>query len=370
MSTRTRLGIWLPIFGGWLRNVPDERMDWTFDYNARVAQRADRLGFDTILVAELNLNDIRGHDAPVLEAWTTISALASITRRIRLMAAIRPGFRLPQIVAKMAANIDHISRGRFELNLVSAWWKEEMQMYTGAWLDHAERYRRSAEFARVMKEMWTRDKTEFEGRFYQARGAVLSPKPVQKPWPPIWAGGESEEGREMIASECDGYLMHGDSPKAIGELIADLRARRERIGGTPLKFGMAAYIICRDSEAEARREYERVIDVHADRKSYETYQAFVSGSKLRTDISLEDYSVSNRGLRPALVGTPEQIAEKIGVYQSLGVDLILAQCSPMHEDVQIIGERLLPLLDGHRGASPRGRGREVSAPAHRARVNT
>lgn len=345
----TRIGLWLPIFGAWLRNVPDEGMDWSYDYNARVARLADRLGFETLLVAELNLNDIRGHDAPVLEAWTTISALAAITDNIRLMAAIRPGFRLPAIVAKMSANIDHISRGRFELNLVSAWWKEEMEMYTGSWLDHTERYQRSAEFARVMKGVWGQPKFTYEGKFYQTKATVLSPAPVQKPWPPIWAGGESEEGREMIAAECDGYLMHGDSPEAIGGLIQDLKARRERLGGTALRFGMAAYIICRDTEAEARRVYERIIDVHADQKSYETYQAFVSGSKLRTNISLEDYSVSNRGLRPALVGTPEQIAERLEVYDRLGIDLILAQCSPMHEDVQIIGERLLPLLPGHAG---------------------
>lgn len=344
-----RIGIWLPIFGAWLRNVPDEGMDWSFEYNARVARTADRLGFHTILVAELNLNDIRGHDAPVLEAWTTISALAAITERIRLMAAVRPGFRLPQVVAKMSANIDHISRGRFELNLVSAWWREEMEMYVGSWLDHAERYQRSAEFARVMKGMWTGQTFDFAGKFYAAKSAVLSPPPVQTPGVPIWAGGESDEGREMIARECDGYLMHGDTPGAIGALVADVRTRRERLGLTPMRFGMAAYIICRDREDDARRELARITDVHADRKTYETYQAFVSGSKLRTNISLEDYSVSNRGLRPMLVGTPEQIAERIAEYERLGVELILAQCSPMHEDVQIIGERLLPLLPGHAG---------------------
>ncbi len=355
-----RVGIWLPIFGAWLRNVPDEAMDWSFDYNARVARLADQLDFHTILVAELNLNDIRGHDAPVLEAWTTISALAAITTKIRLMAAIRPGFRMPAIVAKMAANIDHISKGRFELNLVSAWWKEEMEMYTGAWLDHTERYKRSAEFARVMKGLWANPTFNFEGQFYSTRHAVLSPKPVQSPRPPIWAGGESDEGRDMIAAECDGYLMHGDTPSAIGSLIEDMRRRRERLGGAPLNFGMAAYIICRDTEAEARREYQRVIDVHADHKSYETYQAFVSGSKLRTNISLEDYSVSNRGLRPALVGTPKQIAEKLAAYERIGIDVILAQCSPMHEDVQIIGERLLPLLPGHGPRTPKIHTKELS----------
>ena len=338
------MGIWLPIFGGWLRNVENERMDWSFEYSQRVAQIADRHGFSTILIAELNMNDIKGADAPVLEAWTTSAALAAVTQRIRLMAAIRPGFRLPAIVAKMAANIDHISRGRFEVNLVSAWWKEEMEMYVGQWLDHTERYQRSAEFARVLKGAWREPVFNFKGRFYENHACVLSPKPVQPGGVPIWAGGESEEGREMIARECDGYLMHGDSPQAIGSLIDDVRRRRDRLGLPPMKFGMASYVIARPTEREAREELARVIDVQANRKSYETYQAFVTGSKLRTNISLEDYSVSNRGLRPGFVGTPTQIAEKIDTYARLGVELTLAQCSPMHEDVDYIGRELLPLL--------------------------
>lgn len=347
----TQIGIWLPMFGGWLRNVDDERMDWTFEYNQRVAQLADRMGFSTILVAELNLNDIKGLDSPCIEAWTTISALAATTRQIRLMAAIRPGFRQPALVAKMAANIDHISNGRFELNLVSAWWKEEMEMYAGGWLDHNERYRRSREFVRVMKGAWTEPVFNFDGEFYTAKGCILSPKPVQKPWPPIYAGGESDEGRDMIAAECDAYLMHGDSLEVIQAYIVDMRARRERFGRPPLRFGMAAYIICRETEREARDELARVTNVQSSRKTYDSYQAFLAGTKMRTQISLEDYSVSNRGLRPGFVGTPEQIAERIHAYQALGLDLILAQCSPMHEDLDFIGRRLLPLLDGHKAVA-------------------
>ena len=348
------LGLWLPIFGRWLRNVPNERMDWTFDYNKRVAKMADRLRFSTILVAELNMNDIKGHDAPMLEAWTTSAALTAATYHIRITAAIRPGFRLPAIVAKMSANIDHICNGRFELNLVSAWWKEEMEMYVGSWLDHTERYQRSSEFAQVLKGAWREKVFKYDGKFYQSKGCVLNPKPVQTPGVPIWAGGESEEGREMVACECDGYMMHGDSPEAIGEFIDDMRKRRERLGLVPMKYGMAAYIIARPTEAEAQAELDRVVDVKADQRIYETYQAFVSGSKLRTNISLEDYSVSNRGLRPGLVGTPERIAERLGVFEDLGIDVVLAKCSPMHKDVAYIGEALLPLIGQARPVSSVG----------------
>ncbi|MBI1743180.1 LLM class flavin-dependent oxidoreductase [Candidatus Acetothermia bacterium] len=339
-----QVGIWLPVFGGWLRNVADERMESTFEYSNRVAQRADELGFSTILVAELNLNDIKGPQAPSLEAWTTISALAVTTKKIRLMAALRPGFRWPAIAAKMAANIDHISGGRFEINLVSAWWKEEMEMYIGQWLDHSERYRRSREFLHVMKGVWTEPVFNYEGNFYRVQNCVLEPKPIQKPWPPVYAGGESEEARTMIATECDVYLMHGDSVEVISKNIVDMRARRARVNEKPLKFGMAAYVICRDTEAEAQAELERITRVREDLQSYHSYKDFVTQSQLKTQLDLRDYSVSNRGLRPNFVGTPEQIVQRIKSYEKTGLDLILIQCSPMLEELERIGTQILPEL--------------------------
>jgi len=119
-----RFGFWMPVFGGWLRNVEDEGMPATFDYQRDLAQRAEQTGWDVTLVAELNLNDIKGPEADCLEAWTTTAALASVTSRLELMTAVRPNFRLPALVAKETATIDQISGGRFTLNVVSARWAE------------------------------------------------------------------------------------------------------------------------------------------------------------------------------------------------------------------------------------------------------
>jgi len=116
-----RFGFWMPVFGGWLRNVEDEGMPATFDYQRDLAVRADHAGWDVTLVAELNLNDIKGPEADCLEAWTTAAALAPLTTRLELMTAVRPNFRLPALVAKEAATIDRIANGRFTLNVVSAW---------------------------------------------------------------------------------------------------------------------------------------------------------------------------------------------------------------------------------------------------------
>jgi FMNH2-dependent dimethyl sulfone monooxygenase len=339
-----KLGIWLPIFGGWLRNRDDEGMSADFQYNQQVAQLADRLGFSTILVAELNLNDIKGREEPTLEAWSTAAALAATTENIRLMTAIRPGYRLPSIVAKTAANCDQIANGRFEINLVSAWWREEMEMYTGEWLEHSTRYQRSTEFLDILKGMWRDDGFSYNGQFYAVKDTVMQPKPVQRPGVPIYAGGESDQGREMIASRCDGYLMHGDELGVIRGSIDDMRQRRAKYSQQPLTFGMAAYMICRDTEAEAEAERQAITNVSQSAKAQHSYDDFVKQSQLRTEISLEDYSVSNRGLRPGLVGTPEQILAKLGQYEQAGVELVLIQCSPMLEELNIIGEKILPQL--------------------------
>src|SRR6201993_3235772 len=124
-----RYGYWLPVFGGWLRNVENENMETSWDYVSRLARRSEEIGYDLSLIAELNLNDIKGIDAPSLDAWSTAAALAAVTERLELMVAVRPTFHAPAILAKQAANIDRISKGRLSLNVVSSWWSDEATKY-------------------------------------------------------------------------------------------------------------------------------------------------------------------------------------------------------------------------------------------------
>src|SRR5450631_954763 len=125
-----RYGYWLPVFGGWLRNVADEDMQASWPYISRLARRSEEIGFDLTLLAELNLNDIKGPEAPSLDAWSTAAALAAVTHRLELMVAVRPTFHNPALLAKQAANIDHIGGGgRLSLNVVSSTWKDEATKY-------------------------------------------------------------------------------------------------------------------------------------------------------------------------------------------------------------------------------------------------
>jgi dimethylsulfone monooxygenase len=338
-----RYGYWLPVFGGWLRNVEQEGMTATWDYVSKLARRSEEIGYDITLVAELLLNDIKGINAPSLDAWSTAAALAAVTERLELMVAVRPSFHPPAILAKQAANIDRISNGRLALNVVSAWWKDEARRYGAAFDEHDDRYARTTEWLDVVDGAWREPTFSYHGRFYNHDDIVLEPKPISRPGrrrPTIYAGGESETAKNTIARQCDAYVMHGDPPERIAPKIADMRRRREQASEAlgvelpPLQFGVAGYAIVRDNERETRAEIDRITNVSEGSPGYGNYRDWISNTKLEQQVSLQDYSVSNRGLRAGLTGTPEQVAERVAEFADAGVDLLLLQCSPQLEEME------------------------------------
>jgi len=327
-----RYGYWTPVFGGWLRNVADEGMEASWAYTKKLTQDAEAWGYDLTLIAELNLNDIKGVESPALDAWSTAAALAAVTESIELMVAVRPNFHQPALFAKAAANIDRISNGRLALNVVSSWWADEATQYGLQFDQHDDRYARTAEWLTVVNGLWSEDRFSFQGDFYRTQDAICAPKPAHHPV--IYAGGESEKAKSLIAAQCDAYVMHGDPASAIAPKIADMAARREAAGGAPMQYGMAAYAIVRDSEAEAQRELERITTVTDLPAGYANFDQWLSGTQLERELKIQEYSVSNRGLRPNLVGTPEQLRERIEEYEAAGLDLLLLQMSPQAEEME------------------------------------
>src|SRR6202789_3481065 len=183
-------GYWMPVVGSWLRNVDDEHMQATWEYTSKLARRSEEIGFDLSLIAELNLNDIKGIEAPSLDAWSTAAALAAVTERLELMVAVRPTFHPPALLAKQAANIDHISGGRLSLNVVSSWWADEARKYGVSFEQHDDPYARTSEWLDVVDGVWSRDHFSHSGKFYRVEDNVLQPKPLSRPRPTIYAGGE------------------------------------------------------------------------------------------------------------------------------------------------------------------------------------
>ena len=341
---RLRYGYWMPVFGGWLRNVEDEQMQANWAYVSRLARRSEEVGFDLSLIAELNLNDIKGIGAPSLDAWSTSAALAAVTERLELMVAVRPTFHAPALLAKQAANIDHISNGRLSLNVVSSWWEQEARMYGVNFEKHDDRYARTSEWLDVLNGTWTEPKFSYSGKYYSVENTVLEPKPVRKPRPTLYAGGESEAAKNLIALKCDAYVMHGDSPEYVAAKIADMRERRERFGLPPMQFGVAGYAIVRDTEAAAKQELARITDVKQNASGFANYQQWLNGTQLEQRMSIEEYSVSNRGLRSGLVGTPAQVQDQLGKFEAAGVDLVLLQFSPQYEEMERFGESVISQL--------------------------
>jgi FMNH2-dependent dimethyl sulfone monooxygenase len=189
--------------------------------------------------------------------------------------------------------------------------------------------------------VWKQDHFSYTGKYYRVEDNVLEPKPASKPRPTLYAGGESPAAKELIAEKCDAYLMHGDPPENVAKKIADLRERRARHNLPPLKFGVAGYAIVRETEREAQDELRRITDVQQSAAGYANYQQWLAGTQLEQRVSMEDYSVSNRGLRSGLIGTPEQVAERLTQFESAGVDLVLLQFSPQLEEMERFAQTVI-----------------------------
>jgi dimethylsulfone monooxygenase len=326
-----RFGYWMPIFGGWLRNVQDEGMPVSWPYIRDLAVASEQLGFDLSLIAELNLNDIKGHRAPSLDCWTLAPAVAAATSTLELMLAVRPNYHSPALTAKALSTLDVIAPGRISLNVVSSWWKDEAAQYGAPFDVHDARYARTQEWLDVVARLLREDNVSHSGPLYELAGTVLEPKPSRLP--PVYMGGESPKAKDVIAAQADAYVMHGDAPEVIAAKVAELSARRVAAGQPPMMFGVSGYVICRDTEEQARAELDRILDVRSSPEAYASYQDFVEGSQLESQVSLEEYSVSNRGLRSGLIGTPGQITERLHAYADAGVDLMLLQFSPQREEM-------------------------------------
>jgi dimethylsulfone monooxygenase len=334
-----RFGYWMPIFGGWLRNVRDEGMPADWAYLRDLAIESEQSGFELSLIAELNLNDIKGHRAPSLDCWTLAPAIAAVTQRLELMLAVRPNYHSPALTAKSLSTLDTIAPGRLSLNVVSSWWKDEAAQYGAPFDVHDARYARTQEWLDIVGRMLREDTVTHQGPLYQLDGAICEPKPAAPP--PVYMGGESPKAKEVIASYADAYVMHGDAPKVIAAKVADLNARRDGAGRPPLMFGVSGYVICRDTEAEAQAELDRILNVRSSPEAYASYEDFIAGSQLESRVSLEEYSVSNRGLRSGLVGTPAQITDRLHAYEDAGVGLMLLQFSPQREEMARFGASVI-----------------------------
>jgi FMNH2-dependent dimethyl sulfone monooxygenase len=343
-----KFAYWVPnVSGGLVVTKLPQETDWSFEANKRYAQTAEEVGFDFAL---LQTRFFASYGAEYqLEAITLASALASVTKKINLISAVHPGLWHPGVYAKMIATLDHISEGRAAVNVVSGWFKGEFIGYGEPWLEHDERYRRSEEFIEVLRSMWTEEETTYKGDFYRINGAPLKPKPIQNT-PPIFQGGNSKAARQMAARVSDWYFMNGNTIDGFKSQIDDVKSLANEQGRS-LKFAVNGFVIVRDTEEEAIQVLRDIVS-NADTEAVEGFREAVKdagqSSKEKegmwSNSTFEDLVQYNDGFKTGLIGTAEQVADRIIELKKAGVDLILTGFLHYEKDLKLFGEKVIPLV--------------------------
>ncbi|MGY3583595.1 FMNH2-dependent dimethyl sulfone monooxygenase [Bradyrhizobium sp. USDA 4341] len=343
-----KFAYWVPnVSGGLVISKIEQRTGWDIDYNRRLAQIAEDSGFDYALS---QIRFTAGYGAEFQHEPVAFShALLAATKKLKVIAALLPGPWNPAVAAKQIATISQLTEGRVAVNIVSGWFRGEFTAIGEPWLDHDERYRRSEEFIRALRGIWMQDNFTFRGDFYRFSDYTLKPKPTQ-PLPEIFQGGSSRAARDMAARVSDWYFTNGNSVEEIRRQVEDIRAKA-RANNHSVKIGVNAFAIARDSEAEARAVLDEII-VKADPEAVSAFahevknagKASPEGQGNWAKSSFEDLVQYNDGFKTNLIGTPEQIAERIVALKQVGVDLVLLGFLHFQEEVEYFGRRVIPLV--------------------------
>lgn len=317
-------------------------------YLAQVAGAADQLGFAGMLVpAGLFCED----------PWLVSAALAQRTQRVNFMVAFRPGLLSPTLAAQMAATAQRLTGNRMLLNVVAGGDPDEQLRY-GDQLNHDQRYERAAEFLAVVRGAWTGQPYDFSGDHYQVKGALVTRPPDRLP--PVFLGGSSAAAGQVAALQADVYLTWGETPPQLAELIAGVRDLTE-IHGRPLSYGTRFHVIARDTAEEAWACADRLVGeldpamVEAARQRWRRSEsegqrrmaALHGGRTDRLEVYPNiwaGYGLLRPGAGAALVGSHEQVAERIAELHELGVDHLILSGQPHLEEAYWFGEGVMPLL--------------------------
>ena len=350
MSTENiKFAYWVPnVSGGLVVSNIEQRTSWDIDYNRKLAQIAEKAGF------EYALSQIRftaGYGAEFQHESVSFShALLAATTKLKVIAAILPGPWNPVLAAKQLATIDILTQGRIAVNIVSGWFRGEFTAIGEHWLDHDERYRRSREFIEALKGIWTQDNFTYRGDFYRFSNYTLKPKPLQQPHPEIFQGGSSRAARDNAAAVSDWYFTNGNTLEGIQAQVEDIRAKAAA-NKHHVKIGVNAFVIARDTEEEAKAVLKEIIDkANPDAVNafgHEVKNAGAASPEREGNwakSTFEDLVQYNDGFKTNLIGTPQQIAERIVALKAVGVDLVLAGFLHFQEEVAYFGEKVLPLV--------------------------
>jgi alkanesulfonate monooxygenase len=330
-----------------------------FGYFKQVAVAADTLGYEGVLIPT-------GRSCE--DPWTVASSLIDATRRLKFLVALRPGLITPSQYARIAATFDRLSGGRLLVNLVTGGDATELAG-DGQFLPHGERYAEATEFLTIWREILSRSHTgeplDFSGHHLRVQGAKLLYPPIQRPYPPLFFGGSSPEAHELAAQQLDTYLTWGEPPAAVAEKVADIRARAARHDRT-LSFGIRLHVIVRETEeaawnaaadlvshldeatvARAQQTFAKMDSVGQQRMAALHGGRFDKGNVRGLEVAPNLWAgvgLVRGGAGTALVGNPQQVADRIEAYADLGLEYFILSGYPHLDEAYRFAELVFPLL--------------------------
>ena len=318
----------------------------TYEHNVAIAKRADQLGFE-LLVPVGRWKHFGGKtqfNAHNLEVYTWATAMACNTENIMVCATSHTPTVHPLFAAKQAASIDNISGGRFGLNIVCGWFRPEIEMFGREQLPHEQRYAMASDWLTCVRRAWTEQDFDHAGPYFEIKQGYLSPKPVQQPHPVLLNAGNSEDGREFSARECDFNFITIATAEQAGDLVSDIHARAARY---QRQCGVMSYalVCCRDSEQEAQALYQRIVD-EGDWEAANNVMALLGMESGSFDEQIKQFGerfIAGWGGYP-LVGTPEQVVDKMLELNALGVEGLILAWLDYYEELDYFGKKVMPLM--------------------------
>ena len=367
-ETPLKFAYWVPnVSGGLVVSTIEQRTDWQLPYNTRLAQIAENSGFEYALTQTryaASYGADKQHEASAFSL-----ALLGATERLKVIAAFHPGMWHPGVLAKWLITADHLSDGRAAVNIVSGWLKDEFVKFGLDWLEHDERYVRTEEFISALRGLLTENGYSQDGKYYAIDDFTLNPKPVDvpgRPHPEIFFGGNSTAAQAAAGRVADWYFSNGRTLEGYAENVAGVLASAQQAGRAP-RFGLNGFVIARDSRKEAEETLREIV-AKAHRPAVEGFRQSVQeagastkdGKGMWADSSFEDLVQYNDGFKTQLIGTPEEIADRVIEYKKIGVNLLLTCYLHFTEEVAAFGRDVLPIVREKEKDLARAHGTELN----------